>query len=366
MNICEIARKFNVSSVTVSNALNHRKGVAEKLAREIRSYAESAGYRPNYMARSLLSGRTGIVGICLCVPPSTPWYGELLCRLQLRLSEANLYAITMVLDPFRRDARERNESWALNFFNQIKAEAVLLGPCDQSRYGVVAKEYLATEKLVIFDSLEPLPCSHLMLDLSGGTEQAMQYLYDAGHRRIGYFGLNAFDRECSSPFTRFAAYRKFLETRNLIYNTATVIPAEDAVPTPETGMLLKKVLCGNNRPTALLCHNDNFATLALKVANELGFKVPEQLSVFGFDDQAGAWLTTPALTTVRFNLENYVNEITRMATAIVEKNTACKHSYCEKAELVIRDSVAKAEVPDSRSGSIPQPAPAGEKVEAAS
>ena len=342
MNICEIAKKFNVSSVTVSNALNHRKGVAEKLAREICEYAESAGYHPNYMARSLLSGRTGIVGICLCVPPSTPWYGELLCRLQLRLSEANLYAITIVLDPFRRDARERNESWALNFFNQIKAEAVLLGPCDLSRYDIVTREYQATEKLVIFDSLDPLPCSHLMLDLNGGTRQAMEYLFHAGHRRIGYLGLNAFDRDCSSPFTRFAAYRSFLESRGLVCDPAMEIPAEGAVPTPETGELLEKLLSGPGRPTALLCHNDNFATLALKVASRLHLKVPEQLSVFGFDDQAGAWLTTPALTTVRFNLENYVSEITRMTTAIVTKQNTGPHSYREKAELVIRESVAEA------------------------
>lgn len=341
MSICEIAKKFNVSSVTVSNALNHRKGVAEKLAKEIRAYAEAVGYRPNYMARSLLSGRTGIVGICLCVPPSTPWYGELLCRLQLQLSEANLYAITIVLDPFRRDARDRNESWALNFFNQIKAEAVLLGPCDHSRYQVVSQEYVATEKLIIFDSVDQLPCSHLMLDLVGGTQQAMQYLCEMRHRRIGYLGLNAFDLDNPSPYTRFSAYRSFLESRNVTFDPAVVIPANGSVPTPETGELLEKVLRTEQRPTAFLCHNDNYAMLALKVANRLGLRVPEQLSLIGFDDQTGAWLTTPELTTVRFNLENYVAEIVHMTTAIVDKNSSGRYSYCEKAELVVRGSVAE-------------------------
>lgn len=344
MNICEIAQKFNVSSVTVSNALNHRKGVAEKLACEIRDYAESIGYRPNYMARSLLSGRTGIVGICLCVPPSTPWYGELLCRLQLQLSEANLYAITIVLDPFRREARDRNESWALNFFNQIKAEAVLLGPCDLSRYSIVAKEYRDTEKLVVFDSLEPLPCSHHRLDLSDGTRQAMQYLYDLGHRRIGYLGLNTFDLECSSSLTRLAAYRDFLKSRNLPCDPTIEIPSDGATPTQETGKLLEKVLTTPGRPTAFFCHNDNFAALALKVAGQLHLKVPEQLSIFGFDDQAEAWLTSPALTTVRFNLENYVSAITRMTKGIVNGERNRQHSYCEKAELVIRESVGAAPV----------------------
>lgn len=176
MSICEIAKKFNVSSVTVSNALNHRKGVAGKTRERDSRLCRGGGLPAELYARSLLSGRTGIVGICLCVPPSTPWvWGNWLCRLQLQLSEANLYAITIVLDPFRRDARDRNESWALNFFNQIKAEVVLLGPCDRSRYQVVSQEYLATEKLIIFDSVDLLPCSHLMLDLVGrnATGQAV-------------------------------------------------------------------------------------------------------------------------------------------------------------------------------------------------
>lgn len=120
-----------------------------------------------------------------------------------------------------------------------------------------------------------------------------------------------------------------------------MIPANGSVPTPETGEFLEKVLRTEQRPTALLCHNDNYAMLALKVADRLGLRVPEQLSLIGFDDQTGAWLTTPELTTVRFNLENYVAEIVRMTTAIVGKNSSGRYSYCEKAELVVRGSVAE-------------------------
>jgi len=341
MNICEIAKKFNVSSVTVSNALNYRKGVAEKLANEIRTYADSIGYQPNYMARSLLKGRSGIVGICLCVPPSTLWYGELLCRLQFQLSEANLYAITIVLDPFRLDSRDRSENWALNFFNQIKAEAVLLGPCDSNRYGIVEKEYFATEKMIVFDSVDSLPCSCLMLDLAGGAQMAMQHLYDAGHRQIGYLGLNKFDLDNPSPNTRFSAYRKFLMERAIGFVDQYVILANEAEPTPETGEILKNVLSKPNRPTAFLCHNDSFAILALKISNQLNIKVPQELSLIGFDDQAKTWLTTPELTTVGFNIEKYVAEIVRMTNAIVNQMPLTPKAYCEKAKLVVRGSVAK-------------------------
>ena len=98
ITIAEIALKFRTSRVTVSNALNHRNGVAPRLAQEIRAYAREVGYVPNYMAKALISGRTAIIGVCLCEPPSDPWFGELMSNLQLQLEDCGYYPNTVVLE----------------------------------------------------------------------------------------------------------------------------------------------------------------------------------------------------------------------------------------------------------------------------
>ena len=96
MTISEIAREFNVSPVTVSNALNRRKGVAPELADRIRDYARRNGYQPSYLAKSLLKGHTSLVGLCLRAAPSDPWFAGLVNALQNRLFAQGLYLNTII------------------------------------------------------------------------------------------------------------------------------------------------------------------------------------------------------------------------------------------------------------------------------
>ena len=88
MTICEIAKVFNVSPMTVSNALNNKPGVARGKAESIREYAAKMGYQPSYLARSLQNGRSRTVGLCLREMPSDPWSGMLIQKIQARLASS--------------------------------------------------------------------------------------------------------------------------------------------------------------------------------------------------------------------------------------------------------------------------------------
>ncbi|WP_176013682.1 LacI family DNA-binding transcriptional regulator [Victivallis sp. Marseille-Q1083] len=309
MNIVEIARKFSVSPVTVSNALNYRKGVAEALARQIRDYAGSIGYQPNYLARSLLSGRTGTIGVCLCVPPATPWFCNLLSQLQHRLAEENYYANTIIINPFESGDRLQREKWALNFFRQIKTEAILFGPLDVERFSLLRRELTALPRLVVFDALETLPVPHVGLDMSGSCEMAMQYLFQAGHRQIGYLGLNHFDATSPSPYTRYARYRDFLARHGLPFQPDWVIHTPRLLPEPTMLADLKRLLLRPDRVSAFFCHDDSFAMLAFKAAAECGRRIPEDLALISFDNQPSAWLANPGLSSIYFDLDDYIDHL---------------------------------------------------------
>ncbi|MPN10226.1 HTH-type transcriptional repressor PurR [bioreactor metagenome] len=249
-----------------------------------------------------------------------------------------------MIDPFEAGDRLPRESWALNFFQQVKAEAVLLGPLDADRYKLLEKELAAIPRLVVFDALDPLPVSHVGLDMPGSCRMAMEYLYRAEHRRIGYLGLNRFDAASDSPFTRYALYRAFLAEHRLEFRDDWIIRTSAAGPEPEMLDAVKRLLTGEHRVTALLCHEDAFGLLALKAAAECGIAVPEDLSVIGFDDQPSAWLAHPGLTTIHFDINSYVDKLVEFTLEAVNTPAGSVppvRQYREQPRLVVRDSVAR-------------------------
>lgn len=339
MNIVEIATKFNVSPVTVSNALNDRKGVSSKLAEKIKNYAHEVGYEPNFLARSLLSGSTKVIGVCLCVPPATPWYGELLSQLQRQLSGLGYYVNTIVLDPFeKREKHFEKEVWAVNFFRQIKAEAILLGPCDLSGYEVLKKQFKALDNIVFFDALDELPSSHLRLDVKGGARMALEYLFANNHRKIGYIGLNEWDRENTSSSTRYANYLRFLNEKNIIFDPDWIVSSQTSTPSEAMNDEIKRRLALPNRVSAYFCHDDNYAALALRAIQECGLRVPEDISIIGFDDQPIAWLSHPGITTIKFDLQCYVSKLVSTLLDCTKNKDKIIH-YIEKPVLIERNSV---------------------------
>ena len=192
MTIVEIARHFNVSPVTVSNALNYKKGVSPDKAQIIRRYAGEVGFRPSYLAKSLLSGRTGLVGLCLRAEPTNPWYISLIGKIQNHLFRHDLHLNTIIAhqaDLGEEAARER-VLWTVDFFEQIKAEAIIVGPMDSRHWEQMEPHLASRENTVIFGCVEKTGRASIALDVADGVRQGLGFLTANGHRNIGYIGVN--------------------------------------------------------------------------------------------------------------------------------------------------------------------------------
>lgn len=341
MRVIDIAKHFQVTPGTVSNALNFRSGVNEKLAKQIRQYAQQVGYVPNRLARALLSGSSKVIGLCLCEAPSSPWFGELLCQLQNKLSEHGYYVNTIVLDATTNEKDFlQKKLWALNFFSQIKADAILFGPCDSQCIKELQLHYPGTDKLIGFDALDELDICHCGLKIRQGMLLALKHLFQNGHRKIGYVGLNHFDEESTSPDTRYAVYQQELKRMQLPLNPAWVIRTDRLIPADAMLDELKKCLNEPEKPTAFFCHSDNYAAIAIKAIRECGLNVPEDISVIGFDNQPISWLTSPGFSTIRFNQQSYVEKIVSMTINCIKEKTDSR-TYFEEPVLVNRGSVRK-------------------------
>jgi len=343
MTICEIAKVFQVSPVTVSNALNNKPGVALEKAEQIREYARRMGYQPSFLARSLLNGRSRVVGLCLREQPSDPWSGALIQKIQCRLYESGLYLNTIVTPSNGLTLAEqlKREAWALNFFAQIKAGAVLIGPLDMPRFFALSDVLRNHRAVIAFDSLDTLPINHLRLDLAEGCRLAVQLLYENGHRSIGYIGRNWFEESHPSDNTRYALVRQLARHYGMEFRTEWSISAE------ATEADLKKLLSsGAPLPTSFFCHNDNFALEAQKFLSEGGMRIPEDISIVGFDNQPVARLAIPGITSIGFDLDEYIETLAQFTLAAFEdpqpKHEREPKSYTAAPRLVLRQSIGPA------------------------
>ena len=343
MTICEIAKVFNVSPMTVSNALNNKPGVARGKAESIREYAAKMGYQPSYLARSLQNGRSRTVGLCLREMPSDPWSGMLIQKIQARLYENDLYLNTIVTPSAGLSEMEqmKREKWALDFFAGIKTGAVLIGPLDMARFSSLSDALRKHCHVIAFDSLDTLPITHLRLDLAEGCRLAISLLQENGHRSIGYIGRNWFEEKCPSENTRYCRIRQLARQAGMKFCLEWSISAENS-----KDELSALIASGHPLPSAFFCHSDNFALLAIKVFSEHGLRVPQDISIIGFDDQPVAQLATPDITSIGFDLDAYVDHLVRFVLDAVENPGRNREngpmSYLAAPRLMMRHSVGSS------------------------
>ena len=298
-----IAEAVGVSRTTVSNAYNRPDQLAPELRERILATAADLGYAgPDPAARRLRSGRSGAVGLMLSggvaqafEDPAT----ALLLRGIARTVEAAGLALLLVPEQGEgvRDA-------------VVGALAVCSMPAAHPGVKAALDRRLP---LVVVDRPRLSGHAYVGIDERGGARRAAEHLLGLGHRRFAVLCEPEVHRE------RLAGYRAALDAAGADWARHKLPAALDATP----------------RPTALLAASDRLALAALDAARVAGLRVPEDLSVVGFDDLPGAVGAAPALTTIRQPLLEKGEIAGRLLTA-----GPTDHSAILPVELVVRGSTA--------------------------
>ena len=194
--------------------------------------------------------------------------------------------------------------------------------------------------LVLVDILHDGWPDVVVTDNIFGVSAAFDHLYSLGHRRIGFAGkldgVLAFAE-------RFVGFKMKMAEAGLAINPAWVHEGPNHIEM--TGKAVQQILSQQDRPTAFMCSNDCAALGVLRAANNLGIKVPENLSVVGFDDEETASLVTPALTTVRVPVEQMGRQAVRQLMLQLNSIDGPSMRGCRVRmvpDLVIRQSTAPA------------------------
>lgn len=285
LSIPDIARKLGVSNMTVSRVINEAPGVGDATRERVKAFLRESDFMPNFSARALKSGRSKSLGYLTLASQMTGPMMDTLLALQRSAAEAG-YSVTVVsLDKI-------DEETVLSGRAQLMANSVaavvVVSPENSSAPALklLARHVTAVG---IWTPSEGIPAIAAP-DNERGALTATQHLIDLGHKRIGHISGIA---DWMGTDHRLLGWRSALERAGL---------PSDAVAegqwTPRSGFAAMKRLWELHRPTAIFAASDSMALGALAAAREHGLRVPEDLSIVGYDDLAEAEFFAPPLTTI--------------------------------------------------------------------
>lgn len=326
VTMSDIAKEMGISTVSVSKALSGKEGVSDEVRERIKQKAEEMGYRYNSIAKSMKEGVSNNIGVLVSERffSENAFYSDLYQKVVREFSKQNYSCILEILS--RSDERQGQlPNMVVN--NKIDG-LVILGQM-KSRY--IEKLLEVGIPYIFLDFYdEHNAVDSVVSDSVYGSYLLTNYLIKRGHKKIGFVGdIYA----TSSILDRYVGYYKSLVQNNLEIRKEWVISDRD-----EDGEFVR-MGTGEDMPSAFVCNCDETAYRFVNQLKEDGYRVPEDISVVGFDDFIYARLCDPMLTTFRVDLE-MMSEVAvdAMIKKIQDENYRIGRKVIS-GEVIIRDSV---------------------------
>jgi LacI family transcriptional regulator len=321
--INDVAAAAGVSVATVSKAVNGRYGVASETVDRVMKVVAELGYDSSLVASSMRSRRTGVIGVL--VAGFEPFSAEILKGVggELLHTQFDLLA-------YAGSHQTDGPGWERRSLQRLSG-TLIDGAIMVTPTVVSASADVPVVAIDPHTGRADLPT--VESDSFGGARQATQHLLDLGHTRIGFIGGRS---DLRSATLREAGYKRALTDAGIAFDPSLV--REGAyLQRREPAMSL---LSAPNRPTAVFAANDLSGIAILEVAADLGIRVPEQLSVIGFDDVPEASRVTPALTTIQQPMQLLGATAARMVIDLMAGGTLATNHVLLRTRLVERATTA--------------------------
>jgi DNA-binding LacI/PurR family transcriptional regulator len=290
MNIEEIARRANVSTATVSRTLNQSGAVKPETARKVWRAAAQLNYYPNSHARALVLGRSRMLGLIVS-DITNPFCPELIRSFE---AFATQHQYDLILTS--TDYQTSRMTGCLRRMLERKVDGVAIMTSEMDA-GLIKELSRRGVPLVFMDVGQVGPrMSHVLIDYAHGVRQMVDHVAELGHTRIAFISGPL---ELQSARTRRQAFLEGMRSHGLNPDQRLV---REGTHTAEGGQhTMEGLLRLAKRPTAVVCSNDWTAIGALHAIDAAGLRVPDDLSLAGFDDIPLVSYTTPPLTSVRMS-----------------------------------------------------------------
>jgi LacI family transcriptional regulator len=331
ITIADIAKAAQVSAGTVSNALNDRKGISPDKKQEILDIADRLGYRKSTEQREAREIRFVLFKRHGFVVDDTPFFSQLISGIEAALRMNGYRMLITQLNLTENHTRETLDSLKSDSCNGV----------------IVLATEMIRDDLVLFSSFKkPIvfldncfrdnhtDCVSIANEESAYAATAL--IIHSGHTRVGLLS--------SSTHINNFYYRKRGFEMALHDYGLELLPAYEVsiCPTIEGSYRDMKAMLADGKnefPTAFFAENDIIAQGAMRALREYGIRVPEDVSIVGFDDMPFCELLTPRLTTVNVNKQNIGEEAVSLLLRRIQDDRVAAITTFVKTELVKRDSL---------------------------
>jgi DNA-binding LacI/PurR family transcriptional regulator len=344
----DVARLAGVSTATVARVLHSNGYIADETKTRVEAAIHQAGYRINSVARNLRIQRTASIGHILnCILPNPFFAGVALGAEQEALG--NGWSILMI--NVQGDA-QRERLGVETFIHQRMDAILFTTPVSEANIHLALDAGIPVVQVERSTSIDTYA---VVVDNYSGSAQAVEHLIAHGHQRIAFMGGDPSVRSVDKAFGRYieeerlAAYRDTLNKHHIPIDERLILLGQyysmDDPFLSEVCIPLKHLLRSDHRPTAVFATSDMLASWVLQELYACGLRIPEDVSVIGFDDTIARYLSPP-LTTVQQPMLDIGKAAVRLALQHFQEEETSDLQICQQVKLptslVIRSSTGPA------------------------
>ena len=334
-SIKDVARKAGVSISTVSNALNNSRYVKKETKEKILEITRNLNYTPNIIARGLKIRSTSTVAVI--VPDiSNQFFAQVIKGVE---EVARLRKYNVLLACTYYDVLEEKKSIEILRKQFVDGFVFISG---YNSFDHIKELNDDKVPVVVADrELEDAKVPSVLIDNFGAMREAVNYLHRLGHKKIGYISYT-YDNQTTVE-KRFKGYCEGLKDNKLIFDPDIVVISEALRLNELQGSreAVKKILNCKNIPSVIMNASDFIAVGVVRALKELKIKIPEEISVVGFDNILMSLYTDPLLTTIKQPKKQMGITAINLLLDIIKGKRVKEKNIVLPTELIVRQSVAK-------------------------
>lgn len=326
--IKDVAKAAGVSICTASRVVNHKPGVSENVTARVRQAIDTLKYRPNVVARALKARATKSIGLII---PSieNPVFPPLVKVIE---DTANRYGFSTIL--CNSDGEIEKEGKYLELLIEKQVDGIILNAIGAYHPKLEAVKETNTPIVVIGRKIEGFQTTNVTVNNFKGAYMAVEYLIQSGMREIAFlFGQLESN---SAIHDRFDGYKKALKDHGIRYKKELMVKGSRSFSGGVDAV--KELLARKISFDSIFASNDIMAVGCMEELSSHGFKVPEDISVIGYDDISSAHFIKPRLSTVLNPPDIFGKEAVKAILRLIYSKKDMQIEKVFEPQLIIRES----------------------------
>lgn len=330
VTIYDVAKKANCSAATVSLVMKGNTKVSFRTRERVLKCAEELKYRPNYLARGLVSQRTNSIGVIVS-NLSNPVFSEIISGIDSYASAHNYY-LTIGVTYFQSE----QEKHFLDIFSHNRTDGIILLPTDWDAVREDVLELCGRGYPICISGIHPGTdnLSYVASNMVDGAFMSVEYLIKQGHTDIAFLA----GASSVNISERLTGYKKALSIYGIDVKDEYIIASE--VDFDSIRVTLKTFIRQHPKVTAIFCMYDYIALAAIKAMKDLNLRVPEDISIVGYDNINIAEFYPVGLTTVDTSNRQIGEMSGRILINMIEKENYTVQGIQLTPKLIVRESTA--------------------------